>query len=380
MALNGNDESNKAITSLIADNFEDNLPDMSFDFDYDEGSAETLELELDSEGIARPKKASIVSCVINLLNTVAGAGMLGLPGAYAGAGYITGTLLLFVAAFFSALGLHLLAISAATAQPRNLTGKPASFHSVASTAMPAFAIFIDAAVALKCFGVATGYFVTVSDCMVDAFHYLLRNLSVQDENVAEEIEDMVFTNRQFWVICALICVLPISFFKTLNALKFTSTLSLMLIYSLAIGVVLYGQGVFDPCESNDTHYYPVKEDDDEICQGETELVTNFDSTVKNLAIFVFSFTCHQNVFTIVNELKGPTPRRVDSVIIAAIGSALILYMMVAIEGYKTYGSNVKGDILLNYPQNGLVTMVSHLLSLTIVFGSILTLASDAFIR
>ena len=360
--LLSNNERDIGVTSLI-DNFHDNLPDVDFTFNYDEQEGESpgipLELELDDVGNPQQKKASIISCVINLLNTVAGAGMLGLPGAYAGSGFVIGTILLFVAAFFSAMGLHLLSVSATTAQARMRDGKPASFYNVAVTAMPQFAIAIDAAVALKCFGVATGYFVTVGDCMVDSFHYVFRNFSEQSETTAEEIEEMVFTNRQFWIISALLFVLPISFFKTLSALKFTSTLSLILIYALAVGIVLYAQGIFDACEKNDTHYYPPREDDqsDEVCVGETHLFTDFDDTVKNLAIFVFSFTCHQNVFTISNELKRPTPERVNKVIILAISSALILYMIVAIEGYRTYGSEVKGDILLNYPQTGLVTMM-----------------------
>lgn len=344
---------------------EDSLPEV--DFNYDEtddqeaynDTQNTLTLELDEHG--NPKRtASILSCVINLLNTVAGAGMLGLPSAFASSGYLVGTCLLLFAACFSALGLHLLSVSATTAQQRLPTNKPASFYTVAITAMPQFAIFIDIAVALKCFGVATGYFVTVADCMVDAFHYVFRNFSQMTETTAEEIEEMVFTNRQFWVVCALVCVLPISFFHTLDSLKFTSTLSLILIYSLAVGVILYAQGVFDACESHDdTHHYyhdgVVDDGIEQVCRGSTAIITDFDDTVKNLAIFVFSFTCHQNVFTITNELRSPTRRRVDSVIGIAISAALVLYMIVAIEGYRTYGSEVKGDILLNYPQTGLVT-------------------------
>lgn len=362
MTLHSSNDTRDIGAAPLVDNFEDNLPDVDFGFDYDVGENAEIPLEvleLDDDGNPQQKKASIISCVITLLNTVAGAGMLGLPGAYAGSGFFLGTILLFIAAFFSAMGLHLLSISATTAQARMGNGKPASFYTVAVTAMPQFAIAIDAAVALKCFGVATGYFVTVGDCMVDSFHYVFRNFSTHTETTTEEIEEMIFTNRQFWIICALLCVLPISFFKTLSALKFTSTMSLILIYALAVGVVLYAQGVFDACETNDTYYYPPKEDDqgDQVCQGDTALVTDFDDTVKNLAIFVFSFTCHQNVFTITNELKRPTQQRVNRVIIASISSALILYMIVAIEGYRTYGSEVKGDILLNYPKTGLVTMM-----------------------
>jgi|AntRauTorckE5430_2_1112549.scaffolds.fasta_scaffold10125_1 amino acid permease len=364
MAVLRTDDAQDTRVSSLIENFQDNVADIDFSFNYDDQEEESssgrpLALELDDNGNPQQKKASIISCVINLLNTVAGAGMLGLPGAYAGSGFFIGTILLFTAAFFSAIGLHLLSVSATTAQARMRDGKPASFYNVAVTAMPQFAIAIDAAVALKCFGVATGYFVTVGDCMVDSFHYVFRNFSDQTETTAEEIEEMVFTNRQFWIISALLFVLPISFFKTLSALKFTSTLSLILIYALAVGIVLYAQGIFDACENNGTHYYPPREDDqiDDTCRGETDLFTDFDDTIKNLSIFVFSFTCHQNVFTISNELKRPTQQRIDKVIILAISSALILYMIVAIEGYRTYGSEVKGDILLNYPQTGLVTMM-----------------------
>jgi len=356
----------------------DYFQDDPLSFDYNEegegeevdnsGGASNFEVDIDSSGNLLPNKASIGSCVINLLNTVAGAGMLGLPGAYAGAGYVVGTLLLIIAAFFSALGLRLLSVSAATVRSREQDKNApftASFYTIARAALPESTIFIDGAVALKCFGVATGYFVTVGDCMVDSFHYILRKIPGQDETTFQEIEDALLTNRDFWVLCAFVFVIPISFFKTLDSLKFTSTMSLMLIYGLAIGIIAYAQGMFDPCEvsnANNAQYYledANRELDATIdsCKGETEAFTDSDSTLKNISIFVFSFTCHQNVFTIVNELKNPTQRRVDTVFIFSIGCALLLYLVVAIEGYATYGNDVKGNILLNYPQTGLVTVM-----------------------
>ena len=176
--------------------------------------------------------------------------------------------------------------------------------------------------------------------------------------------------------------MPISFFKTLSALKFTSSFSLILIYMLAIVIILYAEGIFEPCDDtisyNDVDDIVMAMDDDEgeeyednTCKGETHLVTNFDSTIQNIAIFVFSFACQQNVFTIVNELYNATRSRVDCVLFTAIGLALILYIVVAIEGYRTYGSEVKGDILLNYPQTGLVTMVSSWMKYCSVIHTIL---------
>jgi amino acid permease len=98
------------------------------------------------------------------------------------------------------------------------------------------------------------------------------------------------------------------------------------------------------------------------------MVTTFESTLANLSIFIFSFTCHQNIFAVVNELKRPTHRRVSTVVATAIGCALILYFIVAIEGYRTFGDNVKGNILLNYPQTGLVTMMRIGITIMVIFS------------
>ena len=252
--------------------------------------------------------------------------------------------------------------------------------------------------------------------MVDAFRYILTNNSAEMDGIERILEA-----RQFWVLWGLAFVLPISFYRTLDSLKFTSTLSLIIVYALALGVVLYGHGMFDPCEGisagspttieklllETTNAEFVLEDEDlepyydnghflrrwlqrvlvdplEVashnatemfledtapeCRGDVEAWTNPTDTLKNLAIFVFSFTCHQNVFSFVNEIKNRTELRVNMVITASIGSALFLYLIVAFEGYRTYGSNVMGNILLNYPQTALVTIMRISISVMVVLS------------
>lgn len=56
------------------------------------------------------------------------------------------------------------------------------------------------------------------------------------------------------------------------------------------------------------------------------------------------------------------------VITASIGLALLLYLIVAFEGYRTYGSNVMGSILLNYPQTALVTIMKISISVMVVLS------------
>ena len=66
-------------------------------------------------------KATMWSGFINLTNTIVGAGMLGLPGAFAGTGRVGGTILILLSAFFSAHGLVLLSKAA------QRSGLPCSF-------------------------------------------------------------------------------------------------------------------------------------------------------------------------------------------------------------------------------------------------------------
>lgn len=101
--------------------------------------------------------SSIASGIVNLANTIIGAGMLGLPGAMASTGYLMGMVLIAISAAFSAHGLVLLSKAAV------LTGRPSSFYSVALASVPRFTMVIDAAVAVKCFGVASGMFCHLSE-------------------------------------------------------------------------------------------------------------------------------------------------------------------------------------------------------------------------
>ena len=79
--------------------------------------------------------------------------------------------------------------------------------------------------------------------------------------------------------------------------------------------------------------------------------------LKVLSIFLFAFTCHQNIFPVVNELKNPTQPRINFVIFSAIFTALFIFMIVNITSFVTYGDAVKSNLFLSYPSKFLlVTM------------------------
>lgn len=54
------------------------------------------------------------------------------------------------------------------------------------------------------------------------------------------------------------------------------------------------------------------------------------------------------MFSVLNEIKDNSPKRVTSVIGASIGSAAFVYVLVAITGYLSFGNNVAGNIIGMY--------------------------------
>ena len=361
--------------------------------------------------------------------------MLGLPNAFAGCGYGIGTVMLLVAAWFSFIGLRLLAIAAdnvhesgiyfdstangvttdedeivlmgkescknygsvdaekndvveqdATKNGRDslinylqenqdeilgdynpsctVTKRNSSFYSVANATLPKVTYLIDIAVALKCFGVATGYLITVGDCMVDAFKFILKDNTTVDDILFLRL----MLDRHFWVTFALLTVMPVCFFPTLDKLKYTSSISLAIVVLLAVGIILYAEGILDPCPDSHVDYL-IQQDLDPMTDCSTDLnaVTNFKSTLSHVPVFVFAFTCHPNLFFVFNELHDRTKSRLDGVLVSTILISLFFYGIVSIEGYRTYGSNVYGDLLRSYPLSTLVTLFRLAVAVMVLF-------------
>ena len=94
----------------------------------DEAGDDKPEKEVNLEA-ALLNKASSFSCYTCLTNTIMGGGILGLPYAFAGTGWLVGTILMILCACSSVFSLHELSICASK------TEKPSSFYSVAMKGM-----------------------------------------------------------------------------------------------------------------------------------------------------------------------------------------------------------------------------------------------------
>jgi amino acid permease len=310
------------------------------------------------------KESSIPACYFTLANTIMGAGTLGLPFALSNTGYVMGSVLLCLSAMSSSFALHLLSLCALKLP------YPSSFYKVASTALPNFEKLIDLAVVIKCFGVATSYLIVIGGLMPDVMTDVYGSTEGHSKGF--------FSSRMTWVTAGFLIAIPLSSFQQLGALRYTSFMSLTFLFFLTLMVVLFACNIgLDPCATTDdgSSLSQISEStlvgntatisvarslsfgegnigssgDDDQCVGERVNIQFNLNTMRVFSIFIFGFTCHQNMFTIVNELHAVTVQRCNRVILYAVGTAVSVYLVIANFGYSTYGSNVESNILVSYP-------------------------------
>jgi len=287
------------------------------------------------------KQATIFSSMMNLSNTILGAGLLGLPYAISKSGWFLAIVLFCVMGCLSFIGLTL-SCSAAKIKAPN-----ASYYTLSEISVPRAKKLVDFAVAFKCFGVGTSYFVVIGDLMPD----------VMEGFLPSDKDDSAWTNRRLWIfVFSFIFIFPVVRFKQMDKLRFTSVISVACFAYVTLIVVLFAFGALDAGTVHNKRITAFPASD--------EIV----AFLKVIPIYIFAFTCHQNSFTITNELKENTLTRLNMVIGNSLTLCVCIYCIVGYSGYFTFGRCVEGDILNSYPQIPAVAVVRMLLSVALAWS------------
>ncbi|KAJ6456083.1 vacuolar amino acid transporter 5 [Mycena sanguinolenta] len=289
----------------------------------------------------REGKATMVSSVSNLANTIIGSGMLTFPLAMASAGMIPGMLTCLFSGSVAVFGLYLLSLCAARAPHRR-----SSFFAVAQMTFPRAAVFFDAAIAAKCFGVSISYLIIIKGLMPNVVAALYHDLSSSTPPA------WALSGRN-WISLFMIILVPLVFLRHLDSLRHTSYVAL---FSVAYLVVIVITVYFNPLEGMPE-------------RGEVRLIHFTPNFVSTFPVQVFAFTCAQNLFPIFNELRDNSQRRMNVVIGGAIGSATLTYEVIAVFGYLTFGSTVGANIIAMYPSTSLFIAVGQAAIVVLVLFS-----------
>lgn len=206
--------------------------------------------------------ANFTSCSINMLKTILGAGMLAMPAAFANLGYVPGISFIFLAGILASFGLYLFVLSS------QYIGRRATVNGLAKITYPQMRLLFDFAIALKCFGVAVSYLIVIGDMCYGIM-------------VGFGSNSALLTDRRFWLALSALVLVPLAFLRRMDSLKYTSFMGLLSVFYL-VGVAIWNfvkpDAIRPPSNAG------------------IEAFADFSfNSIKSFSVFVFSFTCHQNV-------------------------------------------------------------------------------------
>eukprot|EP01094_Clydonella_sp_ATCC50884_P008936 TRINITY_DN18477_c0_g1_i1.p1 TRINITY_DN18477_c0_g1~~TRINITY_DN18477_c0_g1_i1.p1 ORF type:complete len:478 (-),score=136.09 TRINITY_DN18477_c0_g1_i1:172-1605(-) len=312
------------------------------------------------KGIAH--SGSSVSAVVNLTNTILGAGMLGMPYAFSEAGLSLGLALLFISGIGASVGLFLLyrvalwveeqhAAENSMSERSSLCRVEPSFFAAAKLTYPSLVLLIDGAIVVKCFGVGTSYLIVIGDLVPDILKAVWPDLSSSDWDW--------LLDRRLWISLAMAFpIIELVFLRRIDSLRFTSLLALGAVVYLVFIVLYFAimppeiDGAEPSFPNPSVQYSPIVS------------VTIFEV----FPIFVFGYTCHQNLLPIFNELRDPVPSRMGRVIAFSVSTCTTVYLAVGILGYLTYGEYVTSNIINDYPDDVIVSFGRVAITALVIFS------------
>lgn len=300
-------------------------------------------------GESQEGKASTLSSVFNLVNNVAGAGILTLSaGMASGTGWITAML---ICAFLGATGGHCFSIIGEACE---LTGESDFKGLWGRTIGEKSTFLVDTMIAIMCLACSVIY----SGILGDVFTPLLSQAGFPDQ----------LNGRTSNILAITSCILlPLSLIKDLSALAFTSILGFAAIMYTVLFIVVRA---LDGTYNVGTGRFVV---DGVIAAQpvfERASVWNFDFTSLVLASnFGLAYIAHYNAPNFYRSLKNTNSKRFRSMVNISFTILVGLYIATMIAGYSTFGDVCQGNILLNYHPDDILSTLGRLATgFSILFG------------
>ncbi|NXF15138.1 AVT2 protein, partial [Rhodinocichla rosea] len=244
--------------------------------------------------------SDLASAGFNIINSIIGSGIIGLPYSMKEAGFPLGILLLFVVAFITDYSIILLI------KGGNLSSTKTYQELVKKTY---------GLVAMISYNIITG------DTLTKVF-----------QRIPGVGVDNVLTDRHFIILLTtIIFTLPISLYRDIAKLGKVSLLSLILTIVILV-VVMVRAVTFSP----------------QVPKSENAWIFAKPNAVQAIGVMSFAFICHHNSFLIYGSLEEPTLKNWSQVTHMSVALALIISVAFAASGYMTFTGYTEGDIFENY--------------------------------
>lgn len=241
-----------------------------------------------------------------LINTMFGGGVIFLPEAFAHGGTIGSSLifLFFAAVTYSSLFFLI--------QSANITGKSSYNELCELTGGNVLAVILDISIFISCYGVTFVYFSKIIRNIYKLIH-------------ADTPGSMNFKLIVIASVIGLMLFLTLCL-KSLDKLSIVSNLTLFATIFVSVLFLYYSIACRDYATREPTVFFG-------------------SEMIKAIPTFAFAMGCQQNAVTIYKSLIDQTVSGGMSSMLVGVIIGFVIYTMIGLFGYITFGSSIKGEFL-----------------------------------
>ncbi|GJP82000.1 hypothetical protein CLOP_g12122 [Closterium sp. NIES-67] len=304
------------------------------------------------------KGASFSSAVFNLVTTVVGAGIMGLPATMRVLGIPLGIIALVAMGVLTQVSLELL-IKTTTVQQVWSYG-----DLVLQECGAKWRLVLDISVLVNNFGLCVVYLIIIADVLAGTWS----TIGSAHPGLLKEWNggEAAWWNTRFFVlfIVTIVILVPLASFRHVDSLHYTSAISVVLalifvIITLILTIVKLVQGTLPP-----PRWLPFVD------------APNFIAALCSVfPVMATAYICHFNIHPIYVELKERTEQNMTQVTRFSMGACFAIYCLTSLCGYLLFGDATAPDVLANFSTPLLtgkqwindVVRVSYALHVVLVF-------------
>eukprot|EP00038_Savillea_parva_P003462 m.125993 g.125993 ORF g.125993 m.125993 type:complete len:445 (+) comp11180_c0_seq2:3434-4768(+) len=274
-------------------------------------SPDSGELGGSSHGTVEKGTSSLPEASFNMINSIVGAGMIGIPFALSLAGFVVGIILLVVMGFFTDYSIRLLVRLGEQTDCKSYPALVLHYGGFKAYYTLLFAQFLFPFLGMCAYSIIVG---EVYPAVFTSFF---------GKTVLSQREPVIgiFTG---------VIMLPLAMKRDIGGLARWSLLAIFGVVFLGVVLIVSGSKVAYPPD-----------------RGTVPTIVEPD-IAQAIGVMAFAYVCHHNIFLVFDSLKDPSESRMNKTTHISIGSACLLMAVVGVAGYIPFGKATQANVLDNF--------------------------------
>lgn len=297
------------------------------------------------------QQSGLFGAASNMVNSIVGAGIIGIPFAISNTGFVVGVLMLILVGYLTDKSLRMI-VELASFHPLLRHLGVLTFEDLARIPFGRWgAGFVLTVMFVMAYGGMVAYLLIIKDTVPTILRFA-------------KVGEGGFVQRELvMVITATIIILPLAMKRDMASLSKTSLLSILADVFLTGFVV-----AFSPIQST------------------VQQVGGFGEVIRgnwaNSGIFIglgvlsFAMACQHSTFIVFNSLADKTPERWSKVTFRSVTIATILCLLLGVSGYLGFLDATKGNILNNFDSDSVMANAGRVL---LAITMLLTYPMESFV-